>query len=208
MIGVNVIGEGTGRSSPEMGKELVFSVEGDDREGEFLKDRSGWGGQGDDSNGGFDHRRREVLNGNLCEWDAVDDFFELKVDVGVLSFVGGRVLELRALNISLLHSDIGENMEEIGWGVDAIDSDDGGDRGNTVTFTSGAGAIEGTGVVPSVVRTVEEVLDNLVGGSDVQLIDIVNLGPRDGGEGGGGDGSGGEGRRRHWVQLASLKRLF
>ena len=99
-------------------------------------------------------------------------------------------------------------MEEIGQGVDAIDGDNGGDGGNTVMFTSRAGAIEGTGVVPSVVKTVEEVLDDLVGGSDVQLIDVVNLGPRDGGEGRGGDGSGGEGRRQHWVQLASLKRLF
>ena len=96
LMEVNVIGKGTGRSGPEMGKELVFSVEGDNREGEFLKDRSGWGGRGDDSDGGFDNRRREVLNGNLREWDTVDNFFELKVDVGILSFVGRRVLELWA----------------------------------------------------------------------------------------------------------------
>ena len=88
-------------------------------------------------------------------------------------------------------------MKEIGGGVDTIDSDDGRDGGNAVTFLSGARAIEGAWVIPSVVGTVEKVLDDLVGGGDVQLIDVVNLGPRDGGKGGGGDGSGGEGRRRH-----------
>ena len=89
-----------------------------------------------------------------------------------------------------------------------IDSNDGRGRGNTVIFTTRAGAIKGAGVVLGVVRTIEEVLDDLVGSSDVQLVDVVNLGPRDSGEGGGGDGSGGEGRRRHWAQLASLRRLF
>ena len=88
-------------------------------------------------------------------------------------------------------------MEEIGRGVDAIDSDKGRGGRNAVTFTNRAGAIEGARVVPSVVGTIEKVLDDLVGGGDVQLVDVVNLGPRDGGKGGGGDGSGGEGRRRH-----------
>ena len=88
-------------------------------------------------------------------------------------------------------------MEEVGRGVDAIDSDEGRGGGNAVAFASGAGAIEGAGVVPGVVRTVEEVLDDLVGGGDVELISVVKLGPRGGGEGGGGD-DGGEGRRgRH-----------
>ena len=99
-------------------------------------------------------------------------------------------------------------MEKVWQGVDAIDGDEGGDGGNTVTFASRAGAIKRAGVVPGVVRTVEEVLDDLVGGSNVQLVDVVNLGPRDSREGRGGDGSGGEGRRQHWAQLASLKRLF
>ena len=88
-------------------------------------------------------------------------------------------------------------MEEVGRGVDTIDSDDGRDRGNAVTFLSGARAIEGAWVIPSVVGTVEKVLDDLVGGGDVQLVDVVNLGPGDGGKGGGGDGSGGERRGRH-----------
>ena len=64
-------------------------------------------------------------------------------------------------------------------------------------FTSGAGAIKRAGVVPGVVRTVEKVLDDLVGGGDVKLVNVVKLGPGGGGEGGGGD-DGGEGRRgRH-----------
>ena len=73
-------------------------------------------------------------------------------------------------------------MEEVGRGVDAIDSDKGRGRGNAVTFTSGAGAIEGGGIVPGVVGTVEEVLDDLVGSGDIELVNIVKLGPRGGGE--------------------------
>ena len=107
-----------------------------------------------------------------------------------------------------MRSDVGEDMEEVGRGVDAIDGDERRGGGNAVTFTSGAGAIEGAGVIPGVVRTVEKVLYHLVGGGDVKLINVVNLRPRDSGEGGGGDGSGGERRRQHWVQLASLRRLF
>ena len=99
-------------------------------------------------------------------------------------------------------------MEEVGRGVDAIDGDERRGRGNAVTFTSRAGAVKRAGVVPGVVRTVEEVLYHLVGGGDIKLVNVVNLRPRDSGEGGGGDDSGGERRRRHWVQLASLKRLF
>ena len=83
-------------------------------------------------------------------------------------------------------------MKEVGGGVDTLDSDDGRDGGNAVAFTSRAGAVEGAGVIPGVVGTVEEVLYHLVGGGDVKLIDVVNLRPRDSGEGGGGDGSGGE----------------
>ena len=91
--------------------------------------------------------------------------------------------------------DIGEDVEEIGWGVDAIDSDEGRGRGNAVTFASGAGAIEGAWVIPGVVGTVKEVLDDLVGSSNVELINIIKLGPRGGRKGGGGD-NGGEGQRR------------
>ena len=88
-------------------------------------------------------------------------------------------------------------MEEVGRGVDAIGSDKRRGGGNAVTFASRAGAIERAGVVPGVVRTVEKVLDDLVGGGNVELVNVVKLGPRGSGEGGGGD-DGGEGRRgRH-----------
>ena len=88
-------------------------------------------------------------------------------------------------------------MEEVGRGVDTIDGDERRDWGNAITFTSGAGAIEGGGVIPGVVGTVEEVLYYLVGGGDVELINVIKLGPRGGGKGGGGN-DGGEGRRgRH-----------
>ena len=107
-----------------------------------------------------------------------------------------------------MRGDVSKDVKEVGGGVDAIDGDDGRDGGNAVTFTGRAGAIEGAGVIPGIARTVEEVLYYLVGSGDVQLVDVVNLGPGDGGKGGGGDGSGSERRRRHWVQLASLRRLF
>ena len=88
-------------------------------------------------------------------------------------------------------------MEEVGRGVDTIDRDEGRGGGNAITFASGAGAVKGAGVVPGVVRTVEKVLDDLVGGGDVELVNVVKLGPRGGGKGGGGDDSS-EGRRgRH-----------
>ena len=95
-MGVNVVGEGTRRGGPEVREELVFSIEGDNREGEFLEDRSRRGGRGDDGNGGFDNSGWEILDGDVREWDAVDDFLELKMDVSVLGFVGGGVLKLRA----------------------------------------------------------------------------------------------------------------
>ena len=88
-------------------------------------------------------------------------------------------------------------MEEVGQGVNTIDGNDGGGGGNTVTFMGRAGAIERAGVVPGVVRTVEKVLDDLVGGSDVELVSVVKLGPRGGRKGRGGNDSGGEQRRQH-----------
>ena len=71
------------------------------------------------------------------------------------------------------------------------------DRRNAITFASRAGTIKGAWIIPGVVRTVEEVLDDLVGSGNVELISVVKLGPRGSGKGGGGD-DGGEGRRgRH-----------
>ena len=96
LVRVDVVGEGAGRGGPEVWEELVLGVEGDDRKGEFLEDGSGRSGRGDDGDGGFDNGGREVLDGDVREWNAVNDFLELKVDVRVLGFVGGGVLKLRA----------------------------------------------------------------------------------------------------------------
>ena len=93
--------------------------------------------------------------------------------------------------------DVSEDMKEIGWGVDAIDGDKGRGGGNAVTFASGARAIEGAWIIPGIVGTVEKVLNNLVGGGDVELVSVVKLGPRGGGEGGGGDDGGERRGRRH-----------
>ena len=71
--------------------------------------------------------------------------------------------------------NVGEDVEEVGRGVDTIDSDERRGGRNAVTFAGGTGTIEGAGVVPGVVRTVEEVLDDLVGGGDVELINVIKL---------------------------------
>ena len=42
----------------------------------------------------------------------------------------------------------------------------------------------GRRIVPGIVWAIEEVLDNLLGGDDVDLVDIVDGGPRGDGEGG------------------------
>ena len=57
------------------------------------------------------------------------------------------------------------------------------------------GAIKGAWVIPGVVGTVKEVLDDLVGGSNVELVNVVKVGPGSDREGRGGDDGGGERRR-------------
>ena len=44
-MGVDVVGERTGGSGPEVREELVLGIKRDDREGELLEGRSGWGRQ-------------------------------------------------------------------------------------------------------------------------------------------------------------------
>ena len=95
-MGVDVVGEGAGRGGPEVGEELVLGVERDNGEREFLKDRSRRGGRGNDGDRCLDDSRQEVFNRDIHEWDTVNDFFKLKVDIRVLCFVGGGVLKLRA----------------------------------------------------------------------------------------------------------------
>ena len=58
LVGVDVVSKGARRGSPEVGEELVLGVERDDREGEFLRDRSGRGGRGNDGNGCFNDGRQ------------------------------------------------------------------------------------------------------------------------------------------------------
>ena len=96
LVRVDVVGEGTGRCGPKVREEVMLGVTGNDREGELLEDRSGRGGRGNNGDGGLDDGGWEILNRDICEWDAVNDFLKLKMDVGVLGFVGWRVLKLRA----------------------------------------------------------------------------------------------------------------
>ena len=93
---VDVGGEGAGRGGPEVWDELVLGVEGDDRERELLEDGGRWGGRGDNGDRIFNNGGGKVLYRDVREWDSLDNFFELEVDVGVLCFVGGGILELRA----------------------------------------------------------------------------------------------------------------
>jgi len=74
--------------------------------------------------------------------------------------------------------------------------DDGGQCGTGGVLETGA---SGTWVIPSVVGTVEDVVDNLKGGGGVLLVDGVQVGPR-----GDGDGRGG-----HFQTVSfNFKRLF
>jgi hypothetical protein len=131
---MRVVGNGGGTrwGGKKMGEE--FSFQGI-REWEVGKDRSRWGGGGDDGDGSFDDRQREVLDGDISERDMLDYFLKLKVDIGVLVF-GGWVLELRAYNVSLLGSNVGEDVKEVGWG-----SDNGGQGWGAIGIGAHGGAI-------------------------------------------------------------------
>ena len=48
----------------------------------------------------------------------------------------------------------------------------------------GGGRGVGGGIVPGIAGTVEEVLNHLLGGDDIDLVDVVDGGPRGDGEGG------------------------
>jgi hypothetical protein len=68
------------------------------------------------------------------------------------------------------------------------------------------------GVVLGVVRTVEVILYDLVGSGNIDLIDVVNLGPRGNGKGGGDDKGGGcevgKRGRGHLKSVSFCERLF
>jgi hypothetical protein len=177
---VRVVGDGggAGRGGEEVREELSFRGDGEREVGE---DGSGRGRGGDDSDRGFNDGRREVLEGDVGEGDSFDNFFELKVDVCVLMFGGQGVLKLGAYDVSLLGGDISEDVEEVGRG-----GDDGG-RGAGAVNIAACGEVVATwaGVVPGVVGAIQVLLDNLIGGGDIDLVGVVDLRPVGNGKGGG-----------------------
>ena len=184
--------------------------------------RSRWGGRRDGGNRGNDDRQWKVLNWDVSEGDVLNYFLKMLMDVCVLQ-LGVWVLELRTDNVVLLGGDISKDLKEVersgdkggggwsegdnGWQVD----DKGGlKKGRQADRRVGehgdsewGGAIAfWTQVVPGVVGTIEEVLDDLVSSGDVYLVNIVNLQPRGdrqgrGGNGSGGGGGGGDKRRQN-----------
>jgi hypothetical protein len=182
---VRVVGNGSGtrQGGEEVWEEFGFRG---NREREVGEDRSEWGGRGNNGNRGFSDRRWEVFDGDISKQDTLDDFFKLKVDVGVLMFWGQGVLKLRAYYVSLLGGNIGEDVEEVGWGGDN------GGQGQGAIGVRARGRVITTwaGVIPGVVGTIEVVLDNLVGGSNIDLIGVVDLRPVGNRESGGDDKGG------------------
>ena len=86
-------------------------------------------------------------------------------------------------------SELGEDVEEVRWGDGRVGKDEGrGGDGNWREWDGGGRAATRRGVggwvVPGVVGAVEEILNDLLGGDDVDLVDVVDGGPRGDGEGG------------------------
>jgi hypothetical protein len=176
-------GGGAGQGGKEVWEELSFWGDG---KGEIGKNGSGWGRRGDDSNWSFNNGQREVFNGDVSEGDSLNDFFKLEVDVGVLVFGGQGVLKLGAYNVSLLGSDVGEDVKEVGW----CGNDGGWGRGAIGIEAHGGAITTWARIVSGVVRTIEIVLDDLVGSSDIDLISVVDLRPVSNREGRGDDKGG------------------
>jgi hypothetical protein len=76
-------GGGTRWGSKEMWEE--FSFQGDGKR-EVRKDRSGQSRRGNNGDENFNDGQRKFFNGDVGKWDALNDFFELTVDIGVLVF--------------------------------------------------------------------------------------------------------------------------
>jgi hypothetical protein len=77
---------------------------------------------------------------------------------------------LGAYNVSLLGGKVGEDVEEVGQGCN-----EGWGQGAIGIKMQGKAITTRAGVVPYVVGTIEIVLDNLVGSSNVDLVGVVNL---------------------------------
>ena len=89
-----------------------------------------------------------------------------------------------------MFGELGKDVEKVGWGDRRFGEDEGrGDNGNgreqdgrgRATAGMGVRGGVGRGVIPRVVGAIEEILNDLLGGNDVDLIDIVDSRP-------GGDG--------------------
>jgi hypothetical protein len=177
-------GGGTRWGSEEVGEELSFWGNG---EWEVGEDRSGRSRGCNNGDGSFSNGWQEVLYRDVSKWDMLNNFLKLEVDMGILIFRGQGILKLGAYNVSLLGSDVGKNVEEVGrggndrgWGQGAIDIE----VHSRVIITPWAG------VIPGIVGTIKIVLDDLIGGGDVDLIGVVDLRPISNREGRGDDKSG------------------
>ena len=109
-----VIGGGARRGSEEIGEEVGFWKDWEAK-GMTRGSRQGWGR--DDSDRGNNDGWWEVFNRDVSKRDALDNFFKALVDVSVLR-LGVGILKLRTREIVLLGGDVGENLEEVGWGSD------------------------------------------------------------------------------------------
>ena len=84
---------------------------------------------------------------------------------------------------------LSKNVEEVGRGDGRVGEDErrGGDGNWRERDGGGRAAVRrgvGGWVIPGVARAVEEILNDLLGGNDVDLVDVVDSGPRGDGEGG------------------------
>jgi hypothetical protein len=83
---------------------------------------------------------------------------------------GQRILKLGAYDISLFGGDVGEDVEKVGRG-----SDDGGWGTGAIGIVAWGETITSwAGVVLGIVGTIQVLLDDLVGGGDVNLIGVVD----------------------------------
>ena len=85
--------------------------------------------------------------------------------------------------------EFGKDVEEVGRADGWVGKDEGwhGDRDRRERdgqSWAAAGRGVGGGVVPGVVGAIEEILNNLLGGDDIDLVDVVDGGPRGDREGG------------------------